>query len=94
MLAWRTVPLRGAHGNTWWGWKVRKKMLPGVVAAVVVATWSCARSSAAHAAASDAPALCGVASAQGEGKLEGVLVTARRKEAPFSVTVSTNEQGR
>src|SRR5436309_89721 len=46
-------------------------------------------------AAAPAPAaLSGVVSSQEEGKMEGVLVSARRDGATFSVTVVSDAQGR
>ncbi|MBM3776620.1 MAG: hydrolase [Acidimicrobiia bacterium] len=72
---------------------MRREARLGVMAALAAAA-SLLVPPSPHASGADAPALCGVAAAQGEGRLEGVLVTARRKEASFSVTVSTNEQGR
>ncbi len=43
--------------------------------------------------ASSAPALTGRVSSQEEGSMEGVLVTAKKEGARFSITVVSNTQG-
>jgi streptogramin lyase len=47
-----------------------------------------------RAQAGSPAALSGVVSSTDEGAMEGVLVTARRADAPFSVTVTSDEEGR
>ena len=65
-----------------------------VVAAALVAAAVCPGvPGTLRAAASDPMALCGAVSSRDDGKLEGVLVTARRDGASFSVTVSSDERG-
>src|SRR5205807_620916 len=62
--------------------------LVATAAAMVVAP-----SSHAVGAEGDA-ALTGVVSSEAEGKMEGVVVTARRAKSIVQVSVTTNEEGR
>ena len=69
------------------------RVLTCCVAVVAVAAL-CPASGSVSAQAPASTALSGVVSSAEEGKMEGVLVTARRTGAPFSVTVATDAQGR
>src|SRR5258705_11097620 len=59
--------------------------------AAVLVTWA---QGAARVSAQGGAALTGVVSSQAEGKMEGVLVTARRDGAKFDVTVVSDAQGK
>jgi streptogramin lyase len=68
---------------------VRGAVCSAAAAACVLATGTSTRVSAQGSAA-----LTGVVSSQAEGKMEGVLVTARREGAKFDVTVVSDAQGK
>ena len=70
------------------------KTVPTIVAAMTALAVSFLSLGRLDAQAPAATALSGVVSSSEEGKMEGVLVTARRTGAPFSVTVVSNAQGR
>ena len=73
---------------------MRRTTLLTVAVALVAAAGFRVFPTTMQAGAADQQALCGAVSSQGEGTLEGVLVTARRDGAPFAVTVSSDERGR
>jgi hypothetical protein len=62
--------------------------------ATVIAVLLHPSSASLRAQARGASALSGVVSSQEEGKMEGVLVTARRTGANFTVTVVSDARGR
>src|SRR5437016_4192176 len=74
---------------------VRRVLACGAVAAVLaMAAPGRMVVRAQNGATQTAAALTGVVSSQEEGKMEGVLVTARRDGANFDVTVVSDAQGK
>ena len=67
--------------------KIRALSMAGLAAAILTLA------AGADLAAQNAASLSGVATSQAEGKMEGVVVTARRHGANFDVSVVTNGQG-
>jgi virginiamycin B lyase len=72
---------------------VRTFLFMAAVTAIVITPFSAAPARL-EAQASVPAALSGVVSSQAEGKMEGVLVTARREGANFTVTVISDAEGR
>src|SRR3990172_7386597 len=71
-----------------------KKRLLGVVLAGLAALFFCARMETVRAQTSPPAALAGVVSSQEEGPMEGVLVSAKKEGAKFTITVVSDAQGR
>src|ERR1700682_334417 len=65
-----------------------------LVATAILCVFVAYQVSSLRAQAPNSTALNGRVSSQEEGMMEGVLVTARRADATFTVTVVTDEQGR
>ena len=62
--------------------------------ALAISALASGATGARHVIAQGAVALNGVASSQEEGKMEGVVVSARRDGANFTVSVVSNAEGR
>ncbi|MGH9783908.1 MAG: carboxypeptidase regulatory-like domain-containing protein [Terriglobia bacterium] len=71
-----------------------KKRLLGVALAGLAAICFWARMETVRAQTAPSAALAGVVSSQEEGPMEGVLVSAKREGAKFTVTVVSDAQGR
>src|SRR5712691_6094055 len=70
------------------------RFMRGVVCCAAVAAFALAAGQATRVGAQGGAALTGVVTSQAEGKMEGVLVTARRDGAKFDVTVVSDAQGK
>src|SRR6266508_865427 len=70
------------------------RVMRGVVCCAAVAAFALTAGSATRVGAQGSTALTGVITSQAEGKMEGVLVTARRDGEKFDVTVVSDAQGK
>ena len=70
------------------------RFMRGVVCSAASAAFALTAGPATRVGAQGSSALIGVVTSQAEGKMEGVLVTARRDGAKFDVTVVSDAQGK